>query len=255
MVDALPKPIKATSSHFYRYQTAAHLDWLEPIILRHELYVPLVGQLNDPADGRPKLAQLTADQLFTFLYNKGNPTLTREAQHRVVSMLRQNIQLHGTDELTRRAAKMLHEHCERYRVYSLSKRWNNLNMWAKYAADHTGYCLEFVNTGDLFAHVVDVIYGDTLPMDVNNPEHRKAYFFYCKRQEWSNEEEVRLILMPGHGSKVKIEPQWLTHIILGKNMSSNDQKEIRQWAKLRQPELAVVQAFFDDLHQELRLRG
>ena len=63
-------------------------------------------------------------------------------------------------------------------------------MWAKYAGDHTGYCLEFLNTGDLFAHAVDVIYGDTLPMDVNNPKHRRAYFFYCKRPEWSNEEEI-----------------------------------------------------------------
>jgi hypothetical protein len=36
-------------------------------VLQHELYIPLVSQLNDPADGRPKLAELTADQLFDFL--------------------------------------------------------------------------------------------------------------------------------------------------------------------------------------------
>ena len=107
-----------------------------------------------------------------------------------MALLGQDIQCYGVDELTRRAAKMLHDHCERYRVYSSSKRGNNLSMWAKYAGDHTGYCLEFLNTGDLFAHAVDVIYGDTLPMDVNNPEHRRAYFFYCKRPEWSNEEEI-----------------------------------------------------------------
>jgi hypothetical protein len=255
MQGTVPKWIEATSSHFYRYQSPAHLDWLQPVILQHELYVPLVGQLNDPADGRPKLAPLTADQLFAFLYNtNNNPTLTREAQQHVVSMLRHNIQLHGTETLARQAAKLLNEHCERYRIYSLSKRWNNLNLWVKYAADHTGYCLEFVNTGDLFAHAVDVIYRDALPMDVNNPEHRKSYFFYCKRPEWSNEEEVRLILMPGHGSKVKIEPQWLSRIILGKNMSPDNQTQIRGWAKKRQPELAVVQAYFDELHQEIRLK-
>jgi hypothetical protein len=254
-MDTVPKWIKATSSHFYRYQSPAHLDWLKPVILQHELYVPLVGQLNDPADGRPKLVRLTADQLFSFLYtSNSNPTLTREAQRDVVSMLTQNIRLHGTEELTRRAAKMLNEHCERYRIYSLSKRWNNLNLWAKYAADHTGYCLEFVNTGDFFAHALDVIYGDALPMDVNNPESRKSYFFYCKRKEWSNEEEVRVILMPGHDSKVEIDPKWLSRIILGRDMSPDNQKQIREWAKQRQPELAVVQAYFDELPQELRLK-
>lgn len=29
----------------------------------------------------------------------------------------------------------------------MTKRWNNLSLWAKYAADHTGYCLEFLNEG------------------------------------------------------------------------------------------------------------
>jgi len=50
------------------------------------------------------------------------------------------------------------------------------NLWAKYAADHTGYCLEFVNTGDLFAHAVDVIYGDTLPMDSQQSRTSKGIF-------------------------------------------------------------------------------
>jgi len=36
---------------------------------------------------------------------------------------------------------------EQFRVYSMTKRWNNLSLWAKYAADHTGYCLEFLNEG------------------------------------------------------------------------------------------------------------
>ena len=57
--------------------------------------------------------------------------------------------------------------------------------------------------------------------------------------------------MPGHGSKVKIEPQWLARLILGKDMWPDHQKQIREWAKLRQPELAIVQASFDDLHQEI----
>src|ERR1700736_5427809 len=146
---------------------------------------------------------------------------------------------------------MLHDHCERYRVYSSSKRWNNLSMWAKYAGDHTGYRLEFLNTGDLFAHAVDVIYGDTLPMDVNNPEHRRADFFYCKRPEWSNEEEIRLILPSEHGSKVRIKTNWLSRIIVGKSMSEANERQIRGWARERKPSLTVVKAHFDPLKLEL----
>ena len=32
-----------------------------------------------------------------------------------------------------------------------------------------------------------------------------------------------------------------------------NRKQIREWAKLRNPELTVVQASFDTLHQEIRL--
>ena len=61
---AVPTWIKSTVPYFYRYQSPTRLDWLQTIVLQHELYIPLVSELNDPADGTPKLAELTADQLF-----------------------------------------------------------------------------------------------------------------------------------------------------------------------------------------------
>ena len=34
-----------------------HLEWLQPVILRHEIYLPTFVQLNDPRDGKPLLAE------------------------------------------------------------------------------------------------------------------------------------------------------------------------------------------------------
>ena len=144
---------------------------------------------------------------------------------------------------------------EKFRVYSLSKRFDNLSLWAKYAADHTGYCLEFANEGPLFGeHVMEVFYGEYAPFDLNDSENRDAKFLVCKRSEWSNEEEVRLLRARGSGPTVSIEPQWLTRIVLGKNMAPDNEKQIREWAVQRQPELRVTPAYFDDLHQEIRLK-
>jgi len=251
----VPLWTKATNLHFYRYQSAARLDRLQPIILRHELYIPTVSQLNDPADGRPKIAPMSVEEMLAFLYNASrNPTQTTPAQLRLVQTLYQNIQLHGIETLRRQLSIMINKHVEKYRVLSLSRRWNNLSLWAKYAADHTGYCLEFTNEGSFFAHAVNVFYGESIPMDVNNAEYRKAYFFYCKREEWSNEDEVRLIGLPGTPEITKIDPRWLSRIILGKDMAKDQQKQIRELAEQREPQLEVVHAHFDDLHQELRLR-
>jgi hypothetical protein len=106
----------------------------------------------------------------------------------------------------------------------------------------------------LFEYTKEVTYRDSMQMDVTNPEHRNGYWFFCKRQEWSNEEEVRLVLQRGKGSKVKIDPDWLTRVILGKDMADGNRTLIREWATLRKPSLIVAEAYYDGLHQTIRLR-
>jgi hypothetical protein len=253
---SVPTPIKATGSHFYRYSNSDHLEWLKIIILEHELYLPSLSQLNDPADGRPKLAPMSEERMARFLINgavERNPTWPLEQLEHEAAVIRYNVRLHGTEALLREMSELLNSELEGYRVYSLSKRPDNPALWAKYAGNHSGYCLEFRNEGLLFACAKEVTYGDATEMDVLNPEHRSGYWFFCKRQEWSNEEEVRLVLQRGKGSKVKIDPNWLTRLILGKDMADDHQKTIREWAKQRKPELAVVNAHYDELNQMLRL--
>lgn len=169
------------------------------------------------------------------------------------AVIRFNIEKHGLDWCMREAARLLNVQMETIRVYSLTKRFDNLNLWAKYAADHTGYCLEFVNDGPLFGNSIEVIYGEYDAFHLLDREQRTPRFLIHKRPEWSNEEEVRILRERGSKPTVKIDPYWLTRVILGKNMSNDDEKQIREWAKQRTPSLSVVRAHFDEFHQELRL--
>ena len=91
------------------------------------------------------------------------------------------------------------------------------------------------------------MYEDSLKMDVNNPDHTNGFWFFCKRPEWSNEEEVRLVLPRGKGSKVKFDPRWLKRLILGKSVSEQNEQVIRAWARQRAPDLAVVKARYDSV--------
>jgi hypothetical protein len=250
-------PTRASGSHFYKYQTSERLDRLKTVILEHLLYIPSVAQLNDPADCRPKLRLLSEEEMVSFLWNsfvRGNPTMTLDELEKRVLIIRHNIRLHGLEWAMRESAKLLNEQMEQHRVYSMSKRFNNLSLWAKYAADHTGYCLEFVNQGPLFQNTIEVFYGETAPFDLIDSKNRDSRFLVCKRADWASEEEVRVIRARGSEPLVKIEPQWLTRIILGKDMTSANENQIREWATQRQPTLLVVRAYFDELHQELRLR-
>ena len=90
-------------------------------------------------------------------------------------------------------------------------------------------------------------------MDVINPEERKSYFLYCKRPDWSNEEEVRVVRMRHSVGHDKIQPEWLTRIILGKAISLEHETMIRQWAEQRRPALTVVKAHFDYADQTIKL--
>ena len=251
-------PTKATGSHFYRYQSAQRLDRLKPIILEHQLYLPSVAQLNDPTDCRPKIRAMSDEAMLTFLRNdyvRRNPILALDLLQEHESRIRTSIQTQGLEWFQRQLSMILNAQMEQFRVYSLSKRFDNFSLWAKYAADHSGYCLEFANEGPLFGeHVMEVVYGEYAPFDVNDSENRSAAFLVSKRPEWSNEEEVRLIRARGSASLVSIDPRWLTRIILGKSMSPENQQQIREWAKQRDLELLVVNAYFDELHQEIRLK-
>ena len=74
-----------------------------------------------------------------------------------------------------------------------------------------------------------------------------------KAQEWSGEEEVR-VLVPRHSpAEQKIESEWLTRLILGWKMPEVDRVEIRAWAKQRSPELKVVEASWDSLDHALKI--
>src|SRR6476660_3738324 len=128
---ALPIPQKATGSHFYKYSefTGEKREWLKNIILENRSDVPRLSQLNDPADGRPKLKGMSGDEWFDFLFQESvltrTPQLSVEDQIKEGLILDYNIKHHGTDVMLRGTVRSLHEELDDWRIYCLCKRSNN----------------------------------------------------------------------------------------------------------------------------------
>jgi hypothetical protein len=102
------RPARPTISHFYKYSNAEHLDRLESIILRHELYFPTPRQLNDPVDGKPKLAQCSLEQIMNWLlesFINNNPGLPSQEYERAAQEIAYNTPRFGTDVLVTRDGK------------------------------------------------------------------------------------------------------------------------------------------------------
>lgn len=246
--------------HCYKYRTCQHMDRLESIILKHELYVPTANQLNDPSDCRPRLAMATPDAKATFLtrmwklYRPGASPQELASIHRGVL---RGIERIGEDAFHEEFATTFYASFTKRRVYSMSKRWDNFNLWAKYADEHRGYCLEFSANFHPFRVAWEVQYGDFSDFDLTEPNASKtAHFPYLwrKRGEWSGEEEVR-VLRPAHECpRFTIEPESLTRIILGKDIAAEHEARIRSMARERVPSLDVFKGFHSVGKQALLLK-
>lgn len=256
----LPEPRKSTAPYFYKYSNANHLDWLRDIILEHELYLPNLLELNDDNDGLPRLAVMSEAQMATFLVDKFRAVhsdMSPDDLDKHELIIRYNVKHHGPAGLHPNLIKSLDEQCKDFRVYSMTKRNDMTNLWALYADGHRGYCLEFRNVGPMFEYAKDVSYllADQMVVSLTDPDVLQGRFLFCKTSNWSNEDEVRLVLSRKDGrTKVRIDPAWLTKIILGREMSAENEAQIREWAKKRKPELTVAKASYDAVSRSIKIR-
>jgi hypothetical protein len=247
----------ASPTHFYRYQTCARMDRLEPILLRHEIYFPTAAELNDPFDCQPRLAKASARDVARFMvrmFALKNPKASINARAEVFQQAILGIDTLGPDWVHAEMSRAFNEMSAKTRVLSLATRWNNMSMWAKYAADHTGYCLEFANVGG-FTAAKPVVYGDVFNFDVTSPTAivDSLEFTYRKTMDWANEEEYRLVGPSVAPSRLEIDPSWLTRIILGKDIKKPDRQTIQNWSRCRIPPLVVAEAKFDVVQRKLEL--
>jgi hypothetical protein len=136
----------------------------------------------------------------------------------------------------------------------MSTRWNNLKMWAQYANDHAGYCLEFANdAADWLSGMARlVIYDDSFELDLTLDEHDTAIWYLFTHPDWRCEEEVRIILPQKLGGpEFDLSPNILTRVILGRNMPPEDIERIREWAARRAPRLEVAVTTYDAFKRTL----
>lgn len=239
-------------SHLYKY-SSCKLDWLKPVITKSELYFPTPDELNDPAEAKPKLAKLSLDEICDVLYDMfviNNPGLPAKTYQFTKAQIEYNGARFGPDVLLKEMSKALHAEFMTIRIYSMSKRPDNMSLWAKYADGHKGYCLEFSNSG-LFSAAREVDYLNTNDFDLTDPNQRNAYFLFKKTLDWQTEEEVRLVTPRGAKSIINFNSGLLTKLIIGQHMSDVNIKTIQKWANLRSPKLPLVRAEYDTIEHTL----
>ncbi len=234
------EPRSYAGGFVYKYRTIKHLDWLEQIVLHNLLYFPTARDLNDPEEARPSLTSSSIDSLIEMLIDKAvetRPHLTNNGLAYHARVIDYNVRRFGQEAILGELRRSLEPLLTRFRIYSLSKRPDNLHLWAEYAARHTGYCLEFRNAG--FGPIYEVRYED-IAVDITNNGQLQPYFLFYKTKKWQREEEVRMMKQQVSDAYSTFDSAVLTRVIIGRDIAPGDEAAIRAITTRRNPCLPVV---------------
>ena len=125
---------------------------------------------------------------------------------------------------------------KKVRICSLSKTYDNALMWAHYAKEHKGCCIE-LEVPDSTWKCMDVQYHTTMPKLSSGINSDKAIetIFGVKSDFWNYEQEVRYIKVvqntkEGKPFKANL-PVHIKRILLGIRVSNEDRERIERIVK------------------------
>jgi hypothetical protein len=217
------------------------------MLCERKFYFAPPSELNDPSDCRNLIKDHSSEEIEKFLIETNRQFY---GDSRGDDYIRQGIKQFGVTVLLAEMAKQFNKIMDsRYGVFSLAKRPDNMALWAKYADDHKGYCLEFSDLSK-FSSVYEVIYSDKMPISLNlESDASQANFLYTKSPEWSNEEEARILTKPP-GIQILTKDS-LKAIILGERCDPKSQNTVLRWVEECHADIEVRKALFNGARQKL----
>lgn len=194
----------------YKYRSLDNIDRTIDILENNRLYFPTKDELNDPLEG------LAQPIYFTYM----------------------GIDAYRSRDLEQPESKQFFN---QFRILSLARRWDNMQMWAHYANNYEGICLEY-SVNKEFCNIKEVIYSERRfqSMTFEGPELIDRSIeericnsnFYRKSKNWKYEEEWRIVKKQSDHYFV-YNPNCLKSVIFGNlaRIDSNKVLEVYQHCK------------------------
>ena len=177
-------------------------DRLRATLESNRIYCSSPGAFNDPWDCKPHFnSAVLADPQE----NERHVNWAVDVCSRNTNMSRQDLERMRRTLLSdrTRAAELLSRISDemapginsRYRVYCLGPTVSNLLMWAHYAENHRGVCLEFDIANETLCGALKCDYLPAFPvMKLHDDSEEAALLILLSKSDvWSYEEEYRLI--------------------------------------------------------------
>ena len=210
----------------YKYRAFDNLEYVKEIFEKNQLYLAKRTDLNDPFEG-------CNFRIHLGVAGESIPQGAGE-QHSSIK-----------------------EKLEKYRILSLSETCRSPQMWAHYADNYSGFCLQF-STKENFKDLKPVKYisSDTInerkTILEDGEELQKIMIesYHKKGDEWGYEKEYR-ILRPKKQKYFKFENKELEAIILGVKISEKNKKLLEKYAK--ENEIKILKMFISNESYKIRI--
>mgnify|MGYP000185405157 CR=1 FL=1 len=217
-----------------------------------------LSSLNDPLEGSPKIFNDLNDSVYEeccVYFDKDG--IRRDEREFSNSIPMENL------------FKIVQERLDRTkqtaRIISFARRSDSHLLWSHYAKSHHGACLHFslAGFGDPKLAVGSVSYTQNRPVvplsllarltlapeTDHHPEDRTVLrrelykgLFFTKPQDWSYEEEVRVIYSTTNMTNLKFRKQSLYEIILGAKCPTEVKHRIKSLVSQYAPQVEIRQA-------------
>lgn len=127
------------------------------MLRERKFYSPSLRELNDPADCRTLVENHSAQEIGELLIGFHRQV---NGDGRNDDYIRNGLQQFGAARLLDEMSTLLNTIMSaKYGVFSLTRRPDNMALWAEYADNHKGYCRVFSDLSEL-SYVYEVIYAD-----------------------------------------------------------------------------------------------
>lgn len=202
------------------------------LLVRGRAWIAAANTLNDLHDMRFNVVQSDDPAVIDAWIERNQALIQQLPAHQQESMV-QHLRQHrmSTGDIEAYQAEL-----ERTMgVFSASQDPRNEPMWAHYAADHRGYCVQLSTMEDgVFLLAEKAIYTDefpnlTLPLPESGDD-KKAYLH--KSTAWAYEREWRLVT-PKSNYAIQLRPEAVTGVILGARVEKATCSAIAQFNEER----------------------
>ncbi len=222
-------------------------EYTSRILAHNEIYFAKPSEFNDPFDCGFHISCEGDFQTHKNILKKLNPALSEKE---IDDLMRKQLEPNFIKKTEQNLNDTIRLETEKYGIFSMSAKGDDLLMWSHYADCHRGICLKFETTDgklfgcDLLGVKYKELYPDFSVYDNVDLDWMRKYLS-IKWRDWHYEEEWRILFR-----EVGLQPyppDELSGVILGALISNEDRELVLKWISERncKPKLYRAEPFKD----------